>query len=66
MLKSKLIDGIIPEPEGGAHADVDKATSLVKAEVLKHLGKLVKIDPEKLVDRRVEKFCEMGVTVKVK
>ncbi|HMU14584.1 MAG: acetyl-CoA carboxylase carboxyltransferase subunit alpha [Bacteroidetes bacterium] len=66
MLKSKLIDGIIPEPVGGAHADVDKATSLVKAEVKKHLDKLVKIDPDKLVAKRVEKFCSMGVTVKVK
>ena len=66
MLKNKLIDGIIPEPEGGAHADVDRATSLVKTEVKKHLDKLVKVDADKLVARRVEKFCGMGVTVKVR
>ncbi|MFN8349877.1 MAG: acetyl-CoA carboxylase carboxyltransferase subunit alpha [Flavobacteriales bacterium] len=66
MLKNKLIDGIIPEPVGGAHADVDKATALVKAEVVKHLNKLVKTDPDKLVERRIKKFCEMGVVEKLR
>jgi acetyl-CoA carboxylase carboxyl transferase subunit alpha len=66
MLKNKLIDGIIPEPEGGAHADVEKATSIVKSEIIRQLGKLTKIDAEKLVARRVEKFCAMGVVAKAK
>ncbi len=66
MLRNKLIDGIIPEPEGGAHVDIEKATSIVKAEVIKHLNKLTKIDTDKLVARRVEKFCEMGVVGKAK
>lgn len=66
MLKNKLIDGVIPEPEGGAHADVDKATSLVKAEVVKLLNKLTKTDPDKLVERRIKKFCDMGVVGKAR
>ncbi|MBK6775767.1 MAG: acetyl-CoA carboxylase carboxyltransferase subunit alpha [Flavobacteriales bacterium] len=66
MLENKLIDGIIPEPIGGAHADIDGATAIVKAEVIKHLNKLVKTDPEKLVERRVKKFCDMGVVEKAK
>ncbi|MFZ1686369.1 MAG: acetyl-CoA carboxylase carboxyltransferase subunit alpha [Flavobacteriales bacterium] len=66
MLENKLIDGIIPEPVGGAHADIDGATAIVKAEVIKHLNKLVKIDAEKLVERRVKKFCDMGVVGKAK
>ena len=66
MLENKLIDGIIPEPVGGAHADIDGATAIVKAEVIKHLNKLVKVDPEKLVERRVKKFCDMGVVGKAK
>ncbi|HEY0977483.1 MAG TPA: acetyl-CoA carboxylase carboxyltransferase subunit alpha [Flavobacteriales bacterium] len=61
MLKNKLIDGIIPEPVGGAHADIPEAGRLLKAQLVKHLDRLVKVDPEKLVDRRVEKFCAMGV-----
>jgi acetyl-CoA carboxylase alpha subunit len=37
---------------------------MVKAEVMKHLNKLVKTDPDKLVDRRIRKFCDMGVVRK--
>lgn len=66
MLANKLIDGIIAEPAGGAHADVQAAGELVKAEVIKHLDKLVKLDPDKLVERRIRKFCEMGVVLKDK
>ncbi|MBL0128232.1 MAG: acetyl-CoA carboxylase carboxyltransferase subunit alpha [Flavobacteriales bacterium] len=66
MLSSKLIDGIIKEPVGGAHADVNEACRLVKVEILKHLDKLVKLDGDKLVDLRVKKFCDMGVVLKAK
>lgn len=64
MLRNKLIDGIIPEPVGGAHVDVDEACRLVKVEVKKHLDKLTKTDAEKLVQRRIDKFCSMGVVLK--
>lgn len=66
MLANKLIDGIIKEPPGGAHADIDAACQLVKAELTKHLDKLVKVDAEKLVERRIRKFCDMGVVLKAK
>ena len=66
MLANKLIDGIIKEPVGGAHADPVEAGRLVKAEVVKHLDKLVKTAPDKLVERRIKKFCDMGVVLKAK
>lgn len=66
MLANKLIDGIIKEPVGGAHADPVEAGRLVKAEVIKHLDKLVKTAPDKLVERRIKKFCDMGVVLKAK
>jgi acetyl-CoA carboxylase carboxyl transferase subunit alpha len=66
MLKNKLIDGIIKEPVGGAHADVLEACRLVKAELISQLAKLAKTDPEKLVERRQRKFCDMGVVVRTK
>ncbi|MEZ4739494.1 MAG: acetyl-CoA carboxylase carboxyltransferase subunit alpha [Flavobacteriales bacterium] len=66
MLANKLIDGIIEEPLGGAHSDPDEATRKVKAEVDKQLVRLLKTDPEKLVERRIKKFCEMGVVLKAK
>jgi acetyl-CoA carboxylase carboxyl transferase subunit alpha len=66
MFSNKLIDGIIKEPLGGAHSDPDEACRLVKVELTKQLNKLVKVDPDKLVDRRIRKFCDMGVVLKAK
>lgn len=66
MLENKLIDGIIKEPPGGAHADVEAACTLVKAEVGKQVAKLKKISPDKLVEHRIKKFCEMGVVLQDK
>ncbi len=66
MLSNGLVDGIVPEPVGGAHADHDEACRLVKVEVLKHLDKLTKLDTEKLVERRIAKFCKMGVVDKAR
>lgn len=61
MLKNKLIDGIIKEPVGGAHADSDEMFAIVKKEILKHLPKLQEMEPDKLVQKRINKFCAMGV-----
>jgi acetyl-CoA carboxylase carboxyl transferase subunit alpha len=61
MLSNKLIDGIVPEPVGGAHADAERACALVKDQVRKDLDKLTKLSPDRLVERRIKKFSEMGV-----
>jgi acetyl-CoA carboxylase carboxyl transferase subunit alpha len=61
MLGNKLIDGIIPEPLGGAHNNHEEIFSTVKEEIKKQLGVLEKLDPKKRVDQRIEKFCAMGV-----
>lgn len=63
MLKNKLIDGIIKEPVGGAHADNEGAFSNVKKEIKKQLAVLNKIKPDVLVETRQEKFCNMGVFI---
>ena len=61
MLKNKLIDGIIKEPLGGAHTDPEKMQKKLKAELKKHIIKLSEIPIDKLVESRIEKFCDMGV-----
>ncbi len=61
MFGNKLIDGIIPEPLGGAHTDHEAIFKTVKEEILKHITALEKLDPKKRVDQRIEKFCSMGV-----
>ncbi|MBP8824705.1 MAG: acetyl-CoA carboxylase carboxyltransferase subunit alpha [Flavobacteriales bacterium] len=66
MFKNGLVDGVIPEPVGGAHADHDEACRLVKDVVVKELDKLVKLDAAKRVEKRIAKFCKMGVVAKAK
>jgi acetyl-CoA carboxylase carboxyl transferase subunit alpha len=60
MMQNKLIDGVIPEPIGGAHTHYDQIFKTVKATVLKELNKLVKIKPEKRIEERIKKFSAMG------
>ena len=37
--------------------------SIVKKEILKHLPKLIEMDKDKLITKRINKFCAMGVVV---
>ena len=62
LKRMNLIDGIIKEPLGGAHNDVDFAADKLKKVILSEIEKLEKIDPEKRILDRVEKFSLMGVT----
>jgi acetyl-CoA carboxylase carboxyl transferase subunit alpha len=61
MLDNGLIDGIIPEPAGGAHADREKAFSFVRKAIKENLAELWKLDADERVDLRIEKFSNMGV-----
>lgn len=61
MLENKLIDGIIREPLGGAHADHAGIHSIVKKEIITQLKSLDKITPEERITKRISKFCSMGV-----
>jgi acetyl-CoA carboxylase carboxyl transferase subunit alpha len=63
MLGNGLIDGIIPEPLGGAHLDMDAAVALVKDVIKKELAILSKMDPQDRIMSRIEKFGKMGVVV---
>jgi acetyl-CoA carboxylase carboxyl transferase subunit alpha len=61
MLGNKLIDGIIPEPLGGAHVNHEEIFATVKAEILRQLKGLEKMDAQKRINERIDKFCAMGV-----
>jgi acetyl-CoA carboxylase carboxyl transferase subunit alpha len=61
MLKNKLIDGIIAEPLGGAHNNISEAHRIVKQEIVKQLEILDKLEPQERIEKRIEKFCSMGV-----
>ena len=62
MLDNKLIDGIIQEPLGGAHANKDETFTLVKHKIISELKKLQKLPVDKLIHTRRAKFEKMGVT----
>ena len=60
LFELRVIDEIVPEPPGGAHADHEGAARALKDALCRHLEELRKLKPEKLVRRRREKFLRMG------
>jgi len=60
MLQFGLVDGVIPEPLGGAHWDHDEAAELVKTQIVHTLEELKKIDSSLRIDQRIDKFSKMG------
>jgi acetyl-CoA carboxylase carboxyl transferase subunit alpha len=61
MLKFKLIDGIVKEPLGGAHADREAMYKKLKKVILDTTAALQKIEPEQRIMERIDKFSAMGV-----
>jgi acetyl-CoA carboxylase carboxyl transferase subunit alpha len=55
-----LIDGIIPEPFGGAHTAPEEMAATLKKHLLKTLEELKTLSPEDLVEKRIEKYSRMG------
>jgi acetyl-CoA carboxylase carboxyl transferase subunit alpha len=60
MFKFGLIDGIIPEPLGGAHWDYDEAAALLKKKLIEALREIKQYSPEYRIEKRIEKFGKMG------
>jgi acetyl-CoA carboxylase carboxyl transferase subunit alpha len=60
LLELRIIDEIIPEPPGGAHADQETTAKAVGEALLRNLDELRRLKPDKLVRRRREKYLRMG------
>src|SRR5437667_461944 len=60
LLELAVIDEIIPEPPGGAHADPDAAAGALGDALRRHVRLLRKTKMEKLLKRREEKYLSMG------
>ena len=56
-----LVDGIVPEPAGGAHWDYDAAAQQLKEALLPLLQELGQIDPDERIRQRIAKYSKMGV-----
>ena len=61
MLTNGLIDGIIPEPLGGAHQNPEEAANNLKTQIINDLEILKAKAPDVLVSERIDKFSKMGV-----
>ena len=61
MKKLKLIDEIVREPAGGAHANRSKTFDILKNKIVSQYGELQKLSPKELVKLRMEKYEQMGV-----
>jgi acetyl-CoA carboxylase carboxyl transferase subunit alpha len=60
-LELGVIDGIVPEPEGGAHGDPDEAARLLGEALRDALEELDSVPPDELKRRRRAKFRSLGV-----
>lgn len=59
-LELNIIDGIVAEPAGGAHRDIDQASESLKATLVKELENLSALSTEDLLEQRFNKFRQMG------
>ena len=55
-----LIDGIIPEPAGGAHWDYNESAQIVKNYIIPVLKELRQVPADERIRQRIEKFGKMG------
>lgn len=56
-----ILDQLLPEPIGGAHANPLKAAANLKAALLQNLSELLSLSSDQLRQRRYDKFRQIGV-----
>lgn len=56
-----ILDELLSEPIGGAHADPIKAATILKESLLLHLNELSRLSTSELQQLRYEKFRQIGV-----
>ena len=61
LKKFGIIDEIVPEPEGGAHADPKAAADFLAPFLERRLREMQKVKPSLLPEERFDKFRKMGV-----
>jgi acetyl-CoA carboxylase carboxyl transferase subunit alpha len=60
LFELRVIDEIVPEPPGGAHANHEATATALQEVLLRQLDDLRRLKPDKLTRRRREKFLRMG------
>ena len=60
LLELKLIDGIVPEPPGGAHLNAEAAVASLGTTLRQALEELSSVSAEQILEQRYLKFRQMG------
>jgi acetyl-CoA carboxylase carboxyl transferase subunit alpha len=61
ILTFGIIDGIVPEPQGGAHRDPAVVTESLREEIRRFLTDYVSMPVEQILDERLAKFLRIGI-----
>ena len=56
----QIVDEVVPEPVGGAHADPRRAAELLDSALSRQLEELMRMDPHERREARYEKFRKLG------
>lgn len=60
LLAFGIIEEIIPEPQGGAHRDLEVQAESIKTAVARHLEELIAMNASQLIEDRYQKFRKIG------
>jgi len=61
LLKLKVVDEIVPEPQGGAHRDYDSVAENLGSALRRNLQDISEISIDELLQNRYEKFRRLGI-----
>ncbi|MCW5907089.1 MAG: acetyl-CoA carboxylase carboxyltransferase subunit alpha [Chitinophagales bacterium] len=61
LFEFKIIDGIVTEPAGGAHANPDEMAATLKRVIIDNIAALEKLAPEERIQNRIEKYSRIGI-----
>lgn len=61
LLRFGIIDGIVQEPVGGAHANPQEMAKILKQVIVKNIQLLENYTPQQRIDHRIEKYAAMGI-----
>lgn len=63
LLRLGIVDGLIPEPAGGAHTDPQATIAAIKSALIVQLDRLGRIPIADLLSARYERYRHIGVVV---
>jgi acetyl-CoA carboxylase carboxyl transferase subunit alpha len=63
LLRFGVIDGIVPEPAGGAHTDHTAAARMLRGVLVDQLAELERLDLDELLSRRADRYRAIGAFV---